>query len=488
MTTDLAQSVIHLLQDQQGFLTSNELARELKVSSKTIQRVVSRINTAYGNNIITSEKGRGYKLDYERFLLSKLSGKSSADHSLPAERQKKMLKRLLLAAPSELKVAQLAEDFYVSESVIQSDISSLESWLQRYDLSVKRINRTLHIQGEEKDIRDALMEAILGLSKDTTMNFQAMTQGLAEHDTTFALKQVDVVSQVLKADLPYPYDVNLFSHIYVLINRIRKFVKLPIEDEDITRLKAKVHNYPDLYSVSEIVKHNLENYLGEPVAENEVYYLFQYLISARFTGSDFKTKAGTSAYTFAEALIDKVAKDIQLPDNTGAMVEELVPHVAPMLNRLENNIRLPNALLKEIQDEYPRVYQSVLLATASLAKAYHLPEISADEVGFLSLYIAKYMESSKRPKKALVICTTGLGSSELISAKIRKDLLDLEILDIISNLNLEKALARHPDVDILISTINLPKQKHIPQVLVSAMFTVQDKNKVEEALRRRQDD
>lgn len=202
MTTDLAQSVIHLLQDQQGFLTSNELARELKVSSKTIQRVVSRINTAYGNNIITSEKGRGYKLDYERFLLSKLSGKSSADHSLPAERQKKMLKRLLLAAPSELKVAQLAEDFYVSESVIQSDISSLESWLQRYDLSVKRINRTLHIQGEEKDIRDALMEAILGLSKDTTMNFQAMTQGLAEHDTTFALKQVDVVSQVLKADLP----------------------------------------------------------------------------------------------------------------------------------------------------------------------------------------------------------------------------------------------------------------------------------------------
>ena len=302
MTTDLAQSVIHLLQDQQGFLTSNELARELKVSSKTIQRVVIRINTAYGNNIITSEKGRGYKLDYERFLLSKLSGKSSADHSLPAERQKKMLKRLLLAAPSELKVAQLAEDFYVSESVIQSDISSLESWLQRYDLSVKRINRTLHIQGEEKDIRDALMEAILGLSKDTTMNFQAMTQGLAEHDTTFALKQVDVVSQVLKADLPYPYDVNLFSHIYVLINRIRKFVKLPIEDEDITRLKAKVHNYPDLYSVSEIVKHNLENYLGEPVAENEVYYLFQYLISARFTGSDFKTKAGTSAYTFGGAL------------------------------------------------------------------------------------------------------------------------------------------------------------------------------------------
>ena len=49
MTTDLAQSVIHLLQDQQGFITSNELARKLQVSYKTIQRVVSRINSGYGS-------------------------------------------------------------------------------------------------------------------------------------------------------------------------------------------------------------------------------------------------------------------------------------------------------------------------------------------------------------------------------------------------------------------------------------------------------
>ena len=180
-----------------------------------------------------------------------------------------------------------------------------------------------------------------------------------------------------------------------------------------------------------------------------------------------------------------VSYDIQLSDDKPAMIEELVPHVAPMLNRLENNIRLPNALLKEIQGEYPNVYHSVLHATDILAKEYGLPEISADEVGFLSLYIAKYMESSKKPKKAIVICTTGLGSSELISAKIRKDLPELEILDVISNLNLEESLAKHPDVDILISTINLPKQKQIPQVLVSAMFTGKDKDKVEEALRGR---
>lgn len=39
MGTDLAQSVMHLLQDQQGFITSNELAEQLSVSYKTIQRV-----------------------------------------------------------------------------------------------------------------------------------------------------------------------------------------------------------------------------------------------------------------------------------------------------------------------------------------------------------------------------------------------------------------------------------------------------------------
>lgn len=48
MTTDLAQSVIHLLQDQQGFIISNELARKIQVSYKVIWRVVSRINSGYG--------------------------------------------------------------------------------------------------------------------------------------------------------------------------------------------------------------------------------------------------------------------------------------------------------------------------------------------------------------------------------------------------------------------------------------------------------
>lgn len=104
MTTDLAQSVIHLLQDQQGFMTSNELAGKLQVSYKTIQRVVSRINRAYGNNVITSEKGRGYKLDYERFLLSRLSGRSPKDLSFPVVRglqevvTEKSLKTLMLQA------------------------------------------------------------------------------------------------------------------------------------------------------------------------------------------------------------------------------------------------------------------------------------------------------------------------------------------------------------------------------------------------------
>lgn len=85
-----------------------------------------------------------------------------------------------------------------------------------------------------------------------------------------------------------------------------------------------------------------------------------------------------------------------MPEHTGELVEELVPHVAPMLNRLEKHIRLPNASRLEILDEYPRVVTTVLLATATLAQAYHLPEITADEVGFLSLYIAQYMESTQR--------------------------------------------------------------------------------------------
>ncbi len=49
-------------------LTANELATAAKVSTKTIYRTIKRINEAAGSEIIRSEIGKGFCLDYEAYL------------------------------------------------------------------------------------------------------------------------------------------------------------------------------------------------------------------------------------------------------------------------------------------------------------------------------------------------------------------------------------------------------------------------------------
>ena len=156
------------------------------------------------------------------------------------------------------------------------------------------------------------------------------------------------------------------------------------------------------------------------------------------------------------------------------MVTELNRHVLPMLNRLKNNIRLSNALLGEIEAEYGELLNGVMQASTIIAKEFKLPPISKDEAGFITLYFAKYLETHQNKTRILIICTTGIGTSELIAAKIQKDLPNITIVDVISNLNLEEQLEKTPNVDLLISTIPLKKNYGLPVVLVSAVFTKQE--------------
>jgi len=58
------QSLLLLLSKQRDYITSNKLANDLAVSKKTIYRLVKKINENYPEgDLISSEKGWGYKLD-----------------------------------------------------------------------------------------------------------------------------------------------------------------------------------------------------------------------------------------------------------------------------------------------------------------------------------------------------------------------------------------------------------------------------------------
>lgn len=76
---------------------------------------------------------------------------------------------------------------------------------------------------------------------------------------------------------------------------------------------------------------------------------------------------------------------------------------------------------------------------------------------------------------AYIVCTTGVGTSELIAVKIRQSLPEINIVGVTSNAAIEKMGTFAEDsVDLIITTIPIKPQLEIPVVLVSSILTNRD--------------
>ncbi|MGD1370479.1 PRD domain-containing protein, partial [Enterococcus faecium] len=95
---------------------------------------------------------------------------------------------------------------------------------------------------------------------------------------------------------------------------------------------------------------------------------------------------------------------------------DLANHIKPMINRLKNRIHVKNGLLDQIQLTYEKIYNSVSEVSKEVSQHFKLPLINADEIGFITLYFARMLETQQLPIQTLIMCTTGIGTSELLKA------------------------------------------------------------------------
>nr|WP_257611188.1 hypothetical protein [Oenococcus oeni] len=81
------------------------------------------------------------------------------------------------------------------------------------------------------------------------------------------------------------------------------------------------------------------------------------------------------------------------------------------------------------------------------------------------------------------MCTSGFGTAQLLNTKISKVFPELQIVDVIGTSELNSKLKDNPDIDMIISTVNVKKtSKKI--ILVSALFNSQDRDRIERELEK----
>lgn len=466
-------------------LTAQELAGFANVSTKTIYRAIRKINEASKHgDIILAEVGKGFRLDYANYLKENVKNTESRSRQGPLERRNEILLTLLFKSPKKLLIHELFHPYYISDPVISNDLNKISLFLKDNDLKLKRHGQRVGIEGTERNIRKVVN---MLLSFNLLEDKQSFTNNYSTNsfDINFITTMLEYIEQQLVSGIAYPYGMNIFSHIYILLKRCREG-NIQLEDESwcLEEEDQRIIQYnQELYELARVVMDKMGNYLNISLPESETFYLFQYLVSSRVENGAIsyqnlfsEAKEITQFFSMNMSQLMGIAIDQELYQ------QDLYNHIQPLLYRLKHHIIIKNDLLNDIASEYTQTFKQVAYVSQMVQQVFHTNPISKDEIGFLTLYFVKYKELIPIKKRVLIMCSSGVGTSELLKVKVKKAFPELEIIAVVSARQYQKNQTQFSNIDLILTTVHLTISSETPMILVNSVFTKQDENRVKEKL------
>lgn len=475
--TDLATRIVTFLSQKDEYIEAHTLAEKLGVSSKTIYRTIKKINQ--DKEIIKSQRGLGYLIDDQNFD----EGTAENVNRLTA-RTYSIAIHVLFSQPKKLRFLDIADKFYISESAMTNELRKMEGILTKFDLQVFRKNGFINVEGTELKIRQAL-NFLLIRKGDVSKGFDSVAEifpSIAKKDKEFLISQITLIQEELNVTLVDPYTLNVFSHLYIMMERISSMPKS--EEKPIFDVSA-VEN-EDFYETSRIIIENISMHIGQPIDSDEILYLTQYLKSLRYINNDLDDlddinnvgmKFNKTVLDFAENIVENYQFDKKV--NKKRLLMDLCGHLQPMLNRIESNLAVVNPLVKDIKNTYKTEFENLKAIIDKYTLDKYQLRISEDEIAFITLYIVKAIEESYQSSRVLVMCSSGIGTAQLIKTKLLNAIPNLNVTDVISSYSYLKNMKKYNEnADLIVSTVAIPNESPIPIVLVSPLLNELDLRRV----------
>ena len=477
--------ILDYLVDKKDYKTAVEISDKLKISIATVYRAVKKMNLSFSpEELILSEKGKGLKLNYELYLKMNTYNFKNID-KIPTERRNEILLKLLFKSPIKIRSDYLFSGYFLGEASISKDISIMKQTLLNYELKFRKKDEYIWIEGNEENIRKLINRIVNNLNLiNSDMSYNNMDK--KDYDMDFVLSQIERIEKELDTTISYPYNLNIFSHIYILINRFRKG-KIQFELE--LKKKWKENYNKKIFEICRKVIERLSRYLNIELPEIEIDYLYQYLISSRIYKAEDREKIlKKEAEEITRYFINEIERNINkikinIKFNNRELEKDLFNHIEPMLQRLKNGIEIKNDLLDEIKMEYSKIFKEVRKVSRKVVKNFKVSNISEEESAFITLYFMKNIEETKNEKNIIIICSSGVGTSELLKVKVRRAFPEINIVDVISKRSYLKKKEGYKGIDFILTTVNFEEEIEIPCLLVSAIFTENDKNRVEKIMK-----
>lgn len=460
------------------YVSAKHLAETLYVSTKTVYRMIKKVNELFmeekNEPLIISEAGKGYKLS-SHF-------RNRDIHSMVEFAEENDLNEVSLALlfkyPHKIK-RTLMDTQFLSDSSIERRLRKLSEILKKYDIQLHYNREYLWIKGEEVSIRKAINHIFLEMNKLNSLSEIGIKINVI--DKHFIDQQIALLEERLNEYINYPYDITIYTHIFMIIKRYREGEvhylgnQEPLEKEEQQLMEAN----PKMMEVAAEIIRNIESYLSVKMDSLEIYFVFQNIYSI----NSQKRESSNVDKKLAEEITKKfitdyfLISDVTLLPASRSLYEDLYLHILPMLSRLRLGIKVENNLLDSLLLEYRATFLKVKKIAEEINHELMFDTKMNDaEIGYLTLYFEKYKIHCQENKNVLLICSTGVGTSELLKVRIQQNFSSLNIIATMSQRQVKKNQAFiKENVDLIFSTIRVPlKIEKIPVLLISPLLTDKD--------------
>ncbi|MBE5665262.1 BglG family transcription antiterminator [Staphylococcus sp. SS60] len=464
LSTREKEMIALLIKYNGQYVTIHDIAQQLAVSSRTIHRELKGVEAYLTSFSLTLERAnkKGIRIAGAESDLNDLK-QSIAQHQtidLSVEEQKVIILYALIQAKDPVKQYSLAQEIGVSVQTLAKMLDDLETDLNGYQLSLSRKRgEGIYLVGTESKKREFLSQLMVN-----NLNSTSVYSVIENHFVFHSLNQIqqdfvdlERIFNVERLLMDYlsalPYQLTESSYLTLTVHIVLSITR--IKNGEYVALNEEIYD-----SVQHTLEHKVASELADKLGQiydvtfNQAEIAF---ITIHLRGAKRKNLNDTSSNNQCEE--NKIKSFVKKVESISGMnfadldtlVDGLTLHLNPAINRLQANIETYNPLTDMIKFKYPRLFENVRLALNDCWPELIFPE---SEIAFIVLHFGGSIKSQgNRFLNILVVCSSGMGTSRLLSTRLEQVFSEIERItqasvSDLNNLDLTQ-------FDGIISTVNL---------------------------------
>lgn len=472
---------------ERTIITTKEL---MDVTGLSIRQITYRISKI--NDLLESQNIPPITLRYNKDLILKSKTKDALieiiqkngldkNYYLSKEERLGFMYLTLFINIDYLSLNHFIKSMKVSRSSVLLDFKDLELILEENGVHINN-NRTsgYYLTGSEMEIRRSMIKFVIN-TLSASRDCKIFNLFIKEYKLdNFEIAKEIISNLAIKHNITFVED-RLLEFIYIFIFLKARMLSNKKEDFEMNKIpNVAVIKLMKEYNFTEDLLYSFEN--GQKIDSFDANYLSAWIIGI----SVGNTKDKTEDMSIISKIVVRIMNRFEALSgfhyiNPEAIFEQLYSHLRPAYYRLLFKLPIYNPLCEKVKEEYKELYKLVSETMKPFSELFE-QEIPEDELAYMTIHFGAILFNGQEyiippKKKALIVCSGGIGSSAILYTELKNLFPELYFLPPIE---LYKLNSISEEVDIIFTSNYNTELMEVEQPLikVSPVMNLKEKYQV----------